>query len=227
MSEGRRIAVTFDPRIDEHSPFWPDEDVTVLAKRHRIEPPLFADIVMEALTAYGWAPWIDENFGGPDTLDRLSKALEKPIELLRNKIHQKRVIQQLWHDGGGGLPDGLVTTISEYDQGLRFLEMVRSAAAKAHRPARRRGPPPEHPALDAAYEHLAMHYVTIFGEARFTNTWEKTETGLRPRSDAACFLFDVMSLIAPDRPKLAQELRALMQKTIKAERGPRPGRSGG
>jgi hypothetical protein len=226
MSEHRRVAVWFDPRIDQHPP-WQPKDVTDLAERYGIDRPLFEDIAKEAASAYGLTPWIDKNFGGPDTLDRLSKALEKPVELLRNKINQKRLIQQLWHDGGGGLPDRLVTTISEYDQGLRFLEKVRSAAAKAHEPPRGRGRLPKHRALDEAYKHLAMHYMTIFGGPRFTNTWEETESGLRPKSHAAHFMFDVMSLIAPDRPDLAKELRELGRNAIQADRGPRPGRSGG
>lgn len=55
---------------------------------------------------------------------------------------------------------------------------------------------------------------------KFTNTWD----GKIPTSAAACFLFDALREIDPDRQELASELRDLMQNTVKDLPGKRQGR---
>jgi hypothetical protein len=59
----------------------------------------------------------------------------------------------------------------------------------------------------------------------FTNVWERNSAGiLVPTSPAACFFYDAMKLIDPDRPRLCEELRELMADTVKHLPGHRQGR---
>jgi hypothetical protein len=79
-----------------------------------------------------------------------------------------------------------------------------------------RGKPPGKQPLIFAYNRLVTFWLED-GPAKFTNTWQHTECGkLEPVSDAACFLYDALNLICPERDNLAQELRTLMAKTISA-----------
>jgi hypothetical protein len=101
---------------------------------------------------------------------------------------------------------------------VQFLEQLLALAPKAHR-RQEQGHPVVHPYLNAAYALLSRNYIKTFGGDAFTNGWKKTEAGLRPRSAAAKFMFEIMRLVDPDRPRPAEELRTLMGKIIKSEPG--------
>jgi len=103
-----------------------------------------------------------------------------------------------------------------------LLTLVSTTAGEAHRELR--GRPSEKPDLAAAYRCLARWYQVIHGTDKFTNTWHQTEDGLSPNSPAMQFLYDVMKMIDPVRPRLAQELRDLGKITIPELAGPRQGR---
>ena len=207
-----------------------------LAAKHKIcqaGPLLLA--LLEAAVVYGAGNWVIESnsqfAGKPDTLNKLPKAIDAVIALLEEPVNRYRLEHNATLEIYDALFQRRATTESSaewsaftmpsgpasagpYVEDFILLCMkFRGWAIHAHQG---RGKPPGKRPLVLAYNRL----VTFWLEARaakFTNNWQQTEGGkLEPVSDAACFLYDALNLICPERDNLAQELRALMAKTIRA-----------
>jgi hypothetical protein len=145
--------------------------------------------------------------------------LRKPIavlsRLLSDKINHHLLCVTLFEERGE-------PALREFcEELLPWLENVRQAARRAHQ-RRGRGRPKARTDLSGAYWSLERWYRRIFGDDKFTNVWEPSATGLTPTSPTAFFFFDVMMLIDPGRPRLAEELRELMANTVKCMRAGGP-----
>jgi hypothetical protein len=206
------------------------DDVAALAERHGIaDRDGLRGALATATFLYG--PACDE---GPDTLDEIEKPAIELTLLLIDDTNQRRIISALldeyherehsddlrgfsWHRD-----EAIKEVFDNFEEMLRRLDAVRLAARRAHQ-KRGRGRP-RNQDIRNAYAELADFWKRSFGEERFTQGWAKTDDGLVPTSDAACFLCDAMRLIDPRRPRLAEELRALMPDDVRAILGQRRGR---
>jgi hypothetical protein len=197
---------------------FPTDEIAKLTERHKIDQATLEAIIADASCRYRALQWgTAQGYGDRDTLDKIEKPIAKLLQLLSNKTNQHWLAVTLFEEGG---EPALRKFCEEL---LPLLENVRLAAHKAHRP-RKRGHPRVREDLDCAYQFLAEWYRRLFGDENFTNGWHPM--GLGPTSPAACFLYDVMNLIDPDRERLAEELCDLMADTIKHLPGARQGRRG-
>jgi hypothetical protein len=206
------------------------DDITGLAARHGIE-----DLagLKEALR---WARIaLDlEADDAPDTLDEIDALAFRLLMLLDDQVNQRRIFNGLldefhpeYRERPYETPFELIAEVGhKFDEMLRRLDAVRLVARNAHHPPPGRGRPVTQHELRSAYGWLAAFWKRTFGEDRFKQDWEETPEGLEPLTDAARFLRDAMKIIDPRRPRLAQELRWLMQADIGKMRGPRQGRRG-
>jgi hypothetical protein len=107
---------------------------------------------------------------------------------------------------------------------LSMLAVIGTAASQEHRP-RKRGSRATHPEVDEAFRATVMHFKRIFGDdnLRGRAAWTHTKPP-QAKHLSAIFIHGVLRLVAADRPKLAEELRELMEKELAAIPGPRPGR---
>jgi hypothetical protein len=201
---------------------WLD-DIARLAARHWInnldelrEAISSAQVVYDSVQSW---PELE----APDALDRIDAPALAMFEALddRRYLDRVRLVQTLT----AGSPSGTAVEemLDKLDDWLVFLDEIRLAARKAHK-ARGRGSPARKPDLRAAYCELVQYWLRSFGEAKFTQGWADTTEGLKPTSPAAAFLYDAMTLIDHHRPRLAEELRALMMATVAELPGSRRGR---
>jgi hypothetical protein len=204
------------------------DDVAAVAERHGIAD---RDGLREALVraVFFYGPHDD----APDTLDEIEKPATELTFLLL--VNEQRIISALldeYHepehsDDHGGFSwhrDEVIKEVCDkFEEMLRRLDAVRLVARRAHQ-KRGRGRPRKKQEIRNAYAELADFWKRSFGKERFTQAWTRTDDGLVPTSDAACFLYDAMRLIDPRRPRLAEQLRALMPDDVRAILGQRRGR---
>jgi hypothetical protein len=171
------------------------------------------DAISLARRAYRWRSYPDY---GPDTLLVLAGLLDRVWELLWPTANVNRLSQVIANDSGNPAP------LSVND----FASLVDRYACLARAAHRGRGRPPRKDDLALAYRFLADFWQEQEGSLNFTNNWMETRVGLAPISPAACFLYNALKDIAPERPRLAEELRDLMAVTVKQLPGQRRGRAG-
>jgi hypothetical protein len=106
--------------------------------------------------------------------------------------------------------------VDDLDRMMGLLHELREAV----RP--RRGRPPEY-YLPLIYGVMASAWRRAHGDEGFTSGWGKRSEPA-PTSPAAHFLCDAVEIIDPGRPKLAAELRYLMQADVQRLPGRRQGR---
>jgi hypothetical protein len=195
--------------------------IAALAEKHstkeqRIATETMEGIVKDAATVYKDADWIEDNFGGGDTLLEIKIPLAKVLALLRDGINRDRLITQL-------LIDGTIapSRIQMYDELLGTLEAILKAARKAHRGSQR-GRPSGKLGLVEACERLARNYEIVFGKP-VTNGWTK-EKPIRPDNPATKFIFDILFLIDQTRTRLAEDLQDAIEKYVAKTPGKRRGR---
>ncbi len=153
---------------------------------------------------------------GPDTLLELADLLDRVWELLWPTANVNRLNEAVAEDSDlAPLP-----FVSD------FTILVDRYARLARAAHRGRGKPPKNMDLASAYRVLADFWQEQEGTRNFSNGWMKTKDGLAPTSPTACFLYDALKEIDPDRPRLAEELRDLMTDTVKHLPGRRRGRRG-
>jgi hypothetical protein len=222
---------TSDPTIA-----LPAEDIAKLAKRHKIDRTLLEAIIGEAAWYYGTTRWIsEEGYDKPDTLDEIEKPITALLNLLGHEVNRHRLFVRLVGVQDGHAVNDVVAVGAKFDALVPFLKEVRLAARDAHW-ARGRGRPEAKADLASAYRFLARRYRELFGDKAFTQNWVKVpkpdlikpdliKKDLAPIAQAAQFVFDVIKIIDPDRPCLAEELRDLMTKTVATLPGPRRGRA--
>jgi hypothetical protein len=149
---------------------------------------------------------------GPDTLLDLADLLDRVWELLWPQANANRLSAAVADSSDPALPFP-----SDF---AGLLDRYASLARAAHRG---RGNPPKNANLAVAYRILADFWQEQ--EGGITNVWARDSAGiLVPTSPAACFLYDALRGIDPDRPRLAEELRDLMADTVKQLPGQRQGR---
>jgi len=190
-----------DPTIS-----FPASKIAKLAKDHKDHQTTVEAIIGETACNYRAVQWATAQGydDRSDTLDKIEKPIAELSLLLSDKINHHR----LFEDGGE-------PALRKFCEKLpTLLENVRLAARKAHQ-TRGRGRPKARADLNGAYWSLERWYRRIFGDDKFTNVWDGPATELTPTSPAASFFFDVMTLIDPDQPRLAVELRELMANTVK------------
>jgi hypothetical protein len=142
---------------------------------------------------------------GLDTLDRVEKPAAALMTLLADEANRQRLLSELGCE--------VVEAFS------RSLDEVRSAARRRH-VARR----DNDCNLPAAYSVLAEFWQSTHPDEEFTNVWGTVDGSLAPTSSAACDIYDWLRDIDPHRPRLAEELRYLMGRTVENLPGPRQGR---
>jgi len=170
------------------------------------------DVVRLARHAYyrhGLCPRSD----GPDSLLVLADLLDQVWELLWPTANVNRLSAVIAEDSGNPAP------LND------FAFLVDRYACLARAAHRGRGRPPKKHDLTLAYRLLADFWRDQEGSRNFTNDWMKTADGLAPVSPAACFLYNSLKEIDPNRPQLAKELRHLMAVTVKHLPGQRRGRA--
>jgi hypothetical protein len=201
-------------------------DIAALAERHGIAPgletselPRLETIIHASVASYhnpGRGVDYYSEFSEPDTLDQVEKAAGELSALLHNERNSRRLIR--------GQSDDFIAKFHEL---AAILDAVRLAASRNHRSHRpgKRGHPVVKGDLAVAYQGLVWFWRETFGDDAFKNNWHRDpKTGLTPITDAARFLYDAMKLIDPTRPRLAAELRRLMNETVADIPGPRKGR---
>jgi hypothetical protein len=186
-----------------------------IAREDQIDRKALARAVREARARYRLAIWWEKYHppeDAPDTLLKLAAVLGEAERLLAEPINAKRLVMVR----GWGAATPVMPEVYDFSYALLAY---RRLARMAHRG---RGRPSQKGDLRAAYDTL----VALWKEhpRQFTNEWQPTTDGLAPTSLAACFLYDVLRWIDPNRDRLAKELRALMAKTVKNLPGPRRGR---
>jgi hypothetical protein len=187
----------------------PGQDIEKIANRYKVNRETLEAIVYSTHAHYVTTDWmVTEGLSGPDTLDKINKPAMKLLDLLSDKVNQHRLISELLGIEDGYAKHDIRETEAEYELGLRFLKKI-SEAASHRTPAMPRKRSRQN--LVAAYEYLARWYKALFPDRRFTSDWHTDPAqGLMPTSDAAIFVFDVMSVVDPARPRMAEELRELM-----------------
>jgi hypothetical protein len=202
-----------DPKIS-----FPVDEIAKLAENYKIDQTTLEVIIADAACHYHALRWsTGEGYDDRDTLDKIEKPAAELSRLLSENVNHHRLAMTLFEDGG----ESALRKFCE--EAIPFLDDVRLAARKAHR-SRERGRPKARGDLEGAYQSLAKWYRRLFGDVEFTSSWEASNS--YPTSPAACFLYDVMTLIDPDRPHLPKELRDLMTETVSNIPGPRRGRRG-
>jgi len=188
---------------------FPTDEIAELAERHKIDQYTLEAIIADASCCYRALQWrTAQGYGDRDTLDKIEKPIAELSRLLSEKVNHHWLAVTLFEEGG---EPSLRMFCEEL---IPFLENVRLAAHKAHRP-RERGRPKVRVDLDCAYQFLVGWYRRLFGDEAFFNKWECSDAeGLVPTSNAACFLYDVMKMIDSKRLRLAEELRDLMADTV-------------
>jgi hypothetical protein len=204
---------------------FPPWELANLAARYGVEEKYLEAVVEDAAQYYRTGRLAEEWNRSTDTLNKIAKPAQMLLALLADEVNRDRLLANLFGIKDGYATNDIFAIGQEFEQGLRFLETIRLAAPKAHlkRPRKR---PTTKADLAAALRFLKRHFFDMNMDA-FTNTWEETTEGLRPRSYAAKLIFEIMSLIDPNRPELAKELRDLMRKVIENEGGLRSGRREG
>jgi hypothetical protein len=166
------------------------------------------------LATYAYRHGYSRSDDGPDTLLELADLLDRVWELLHPTANVNRLSAAVAEDSH---PPPL-PVVSDF---AFLVDRYERLARAAHRG---RGRPPKNLDLAFAYRVLADFWQEQEGR-NFTNVWERNSAGiLVPTSPAACFFYDAMKLIDPDRPRLCEELRELMADTVKHLPGHRQGR---
>jgi hypothetical protein len=184
-------------------------------------------VVEHTAAAYRATQWMaSQGDLGPDTLDQVGEPLHRLLDLLTHGLNRDRLTTQFVIEAYGGTGiKGAKATFDAYEAMLALLAAIPAAAERAHR-GRARGRPVRHPELNAAFRVALGHFNRMFGVENLLGrrAWTET-TPPQPRHLSAIFIFGVIKLVAPDRERLATELRTLMVRALAALPGPRPGRA--
>lgn len=193
-----------------------------VAEKYHVEP-----------AAVRWAAEEYENRshdGEVDTLDQIEEPVNTVLELLADKVNQRRLFTYLWgataRSGHNTFNDASAVANQIEESWPSLLKEIRSAAHEAHALWKRgKGNPGIPVKFDVACRTLAREWQRAFGQAEFTSKWHRDpKTGLTPTSPAARFMFDAMCAIDPHYPKLAENLNTCMQTLVSRLPGPRRGR---
>jgi hypothetical protein len=189
---------------------------------------LLEAILYETAFHYHATRWIeDTGFLGADTLDDVAAHCDTLLALLSGDPNRHRLLAVMLGIKDGCATNDIFGTSHRLSSFLTSLKEVSAAARAAHHPARAQkdGRPVKTRDLRAAYAFLAPWALRLFGPERFINTWNKTGDGKTvPGGLGTSLIFDILSVVDPDRNGLDKSLKRLMGETVRELPGPRPGR---